>query len=70
MPDDWYLPGGKPQQFFDREQMAVLQKHGFISERKATNFDDFDKEVGNIVPKDSPWFEVVPLDQAVPPPSH
>jgi hypothetical protein len=62
--------GGKPQQFFDREQMAVLQKHGFISERKATNFDDFDKEVGNIVPKDGPWFEVVPLDQAVPPPAH
>ena len=70
VPDDWYLPGGKPQQFFDREQMAVLQKHGFISERKATHFDDFDKEVGNIVPKDSPWFEVVPLDQAVPPASH
>lgn len=67
--DDWYRPGGKPQQFFDRAQMEVLQRHGFITQRQATNFRDFDPEVGNIVPTDGPWFEVVPLDQAVSPPS-
>lgn len=69
VPDDWYLPGGKPQQFFDREQMVVLQKHGFINERQATNFPDFDPGVGNIVPKDGPFFQIVPLDEAVPPPA-
>lgn len=69
VPDDWYLPGGKLQQFFDREQMKVLQKHGFITERKATNFPDFDPDVGNIVPKEGPFFQIVPLDQAVPPPA-
>ena len=67
--DDWYLGGGKPQQFFDREQMKLLQERGFITERKATGFSDFDPEVGNIVPKDGPFFEVVPLDEAVPPPA-
>ncbi|MDE2595154.1 MAG: hypothetical protein KGL57_13045, partial [Burkholderiales bacterium] len=55
--DEWYLPGGKPQQFFDRAQMEVLQKHGFISERSATNFPDFDPEVGNIVNKEGPFFQ-------------
>ena len=67
--DDWYLAGGKPQQFFDREQMKLLQERGFISERKATGFKDFDAEKGNIVPKDGPFLEVVPLDEAVPPPA-
>lgn len=66
--DDWYLAGGKPQQFFDREQMAVLQRHGFITPRQKTNYPDFNAETGNIVPQDGPWFEVVPLDAAVPPP--
>lgn len=66
--DDWYLPGGKPQQFFDRAQMQALQRAGFITPRKATHFRDFDPEVGNIVPTEGPCFEVVPLDQAVPPP--
>jgi hypothetical protein len=67
--DEWYLPGGKPQQFFDRDQMAILQKHGFIKERQATNFADFDPEVGNIVPKDGPFFQIVPLDEAIPHPA-
>lgn len=66
--DDWYLPGGGQQQFFDREQLAVLQRHGFITQRQPTNFTDFDAKIGNIVPKDGPCFEVVPLDVAVPPP--
>lgn len=68
VPDDWYLAGGKPQQFFDREQMAALQRHGFITPRQKTNYPDFNAETGNIVPRDGPWFEVVPLDAAVPPP--
>jgi hypothetical protein len=67
--DEWYLPGGKTQQFFDRGQMEVLQKHGFISERSATKFPDFDPEVGNIVNKEGPLFQIVPLDEAVPPPA-
>lgn len=65
--DDWYLAGGKDQQFFDREQMALLKRRGFISERKPTNFPDYDPKAGNIVPKDGPYLEVVPLDEAVPP---
>ncbi len=72
--DDWYLGGGKPQQFFDREQMALLGKRGFVSERKPTNFKDYDPEAanatggkGNIVPNDGPYLEVVPKDQAVKP---
>jgi hypothetical protein len=64
--DDWYLAGGKPQQFFDRDQMKLLQSRGFITDRKATKFADFDPEAGNIVPKDGPFLEVVPLDEAVP----
>lgn len=64
--DEWYLPGGKPQQFFDRAQMEALQNHGFITSRKKTNFRDFDPVVGNIVPVGGPCFEVVPLDHAVP----
>lgn len=39
-----------------------------MSERKATNFPDFDPQVGNIVPKDGPHLEVVPLTEAKPPP--
>ena len=74
--DQWYLAGGKPQQFFDREQMKLLQGHGFITERKATGFKDYDPEVlnangsrGNIVPKDGPFLQIVPLDEAVPQPA-
>jgi hypothetical protein len=63
--DDWYLPGGKPQQFFDREQMKVLKEHGFITQRKATHFPDFDPEIGNIVPKDGPHLEWVPPNEAM-----
>jgi hypothetical protein len=65
--DKWYLSGGKPQQFFDRDQMKLLKERGFVSEREATNFPDFDPVVGNIAPKDGPYFEVIPLDEAVPP---
>ncbi|NMG76598.1 hypothetical protein [Aromatoleum diolicum] len=65
--DKWYLPGGKPQQFFDREQLKLLKAHGFISERKPSNFPDFDPAVGNIVPKDGPYLEVLPLNTAIPP---
>lgn len=64
--DDWYLPGGKNQQQMNYEELQVLKREGFVSERKKTNFADFDPAVGNIVPKDGPFFEVVPLDQAVP----
>ena len=67
--DDWYLAGGKPQQFFDREQMKLLQERGFISERQATGFADFDPKLGNIVPKEGLFLEVVPLGEAVPPPA-
>ena len=72
--DDWYLPGGKPQQFFDREQMGLLKERGFVSERKSTNFKDYDPEApnatggkGNIVPSDGPHLQVVPVDEAVKP---
>ena len=64
--DDWYLPGGKPQQMFDRDQMALLKVRGFIGPRKPTNFSDFDPVVGTIVPKDGVFLEVVPLHEAVP----
>ncbi len=65
--DKWYLSGGKPQQFFDRDQARLLQERGFMSKRKATNFPDFDRELGNIVPKDGPFLAVIPLHEAVPP---
>jgi len=67
-PDNWMLAGGKEQQQFSYEELQALKKHGFISERKPTNFPDYDPKVNNIVPKDGPLFEIVPLDQAVPPP--
>ena len=67
VPDDWYMSGGKPQQMFDRDQLALLKQRGFISERKPTNFPDFDPKVGTIVPKDGVFLEVVPLHEAVPP---
>ncbi|MBV2209505.1 MAG: hypothetical protein KUL77_08080 [Thermomonas sp.] len=66
--DNWAFAGGKDQQQFGYEELQVLKKHGFISKRKATNFPDYDPEVNNIVPKDGPSFEVIPLDRAVPPP--
>ena len=69
VPDDWYMAGGKPQQMFDRDQMALLKQRGFIGERKPTNFSDFDPKVGTIVPKDGVFLEVVPLHEAVPPPN-
>jgi hypothetical protein len=67
--DDWYMAGGKPQQMFDRDQMALLKERGFIGPRKPTNFSDFDPKAGTIVPKDGVFLEVVPLHEAVPPPS-
>lgn len=66
--DDFYQIGGKDQQVFDAKQMTLLKERGFVSERKPTNFPDYDPQVGNIVPKDGPYFEVIPLTQAVPPP--
>jgi hypothetical protein len=67
-----YLPGGDQQLFFDDEQMKILKKHGFVSERKPTNFKDYDPSVvntdgskGNIVPSGEVLFENIPLDQAV-----
>jgi hypothetical protein len=66
--EDWYLAGGKPQQFLDRDQTAMLKERGFVGQRKATNFPDFDPKIGNIVPKDGPHFEVVPLNEAMPAP--
>src|SRR5207253_1855809 len=38
--DEWYLAGGKPQQFLDRKQTSLLKERGFVSERKATDFPD------------------------------
>jgi hypothetical protein len=67
--DSAYLPGGVPQQFFDREQMKLLHSRGFVGPRQKTNFPDFDPKAGNIVPKDGPYLEVVPLSEAVPPPA-
>jgi hypothetical protein len=69
VPDDWYLAGGKPQQMFDRDQMELLKKRGFIGPRKPTNFADFDPKAGTIVPKGGVFLEVVPLHEAVPPSS-
>lgn len=69
VPDEWYLAGGMPQQFFDREQMALLKERGFVGERKPTKFPDFDPNVGNIVPRGGPHLEIVPLAEAVPPPA-
>src|SRR5690606_31983964 len=63
-PDNWMLPGGKEQQQFSYEELQILKKHDFISERKPTNFPDYDPEVNNIVPKGGPFLEIVPLDQA------
>ena len=67
--DSWYLAGGKPQQFFDRDQMNLLKERGFVGPRKATNFPDFNAQIGNIVPKNGPFLEVVPLTEAMPHPS-
>lgn len=66
--DSSYLVGGKEQQFFDRKEIALLKERGFVSERKPTNFPDFDKELGNIVPKDGPALHVIPAHEAVPKP--
>ena len=65
--DEWYLPGGAHQQMFDREQMKLLKDRGFVSPRKQTNFSDFDRKVGNIVPKEGPYLQIVPLAEAMPP---
>jgi hypothetical protein len=65
--DEWYLPGGANQQMFDREQMKLLKERGFVSPRKPTNYADFDREIGNIVPKDGPYLQIVPLAEAMPP---
>lgn len=65
--DRWFLPGGKTQQFFDRKQLEALKSHGFISKRKPSSFADFDPTVGNIVPTNAPYFEVIPLNTAIPP---
>jgi hypothetical protein len=73
--DDFYLAGGDNQLLMDGKQMEILKKHGFISDRKPTNFKDYDPSVvntdgskGNIVPGGDILFENVPLDQAVMPP--
>jgi tricorn protease-like protein len=56
----------------DGKQMEILKKHGFVSERKPTNFKDYDPNAvntdgskGNIMPSGNIVFENVPLDQAV-----
>jgi hypothetical protein len=71
--DDYYLPGGGKQLYFDPKQMEILKKRGYISqERLPTNFKDYDPNVintdgskGNIVPSGDIILENVPLDQAV-----
>ena len=75
VPDDFYLPGGSEQLYFAPKQLEILKKHGFVSERKPTNFRDYDPTVvnadgshGNIIHGDSLLFENIPLDQAVLPP--
>lgn len=67
-----YLPGGDKQLYLNPEQLELLKKNGFISERKPTNFKDYDANVintdgtkGNIVARGDVIFENVPLDQAV-----
>lgn len=56
----------------DGKQMATLKEHGFVTERKPTNFKDYDPNAvntdgskGNIVPSGDIVFENIPLDQAV-----
>lgn len=66
--DEWALSGGKPQQQFDYEELQALKKRGFVSQRKPTNFPDYDPVLNNIVPKNGPFFEVVPLTEAMPQP--
>ncbi|NMG29888.1 hypothetical protein [Aromatoleum evansii] len=75
VPDNFYLPGGSEQLYFAPKQMEILKKHGFISDRKPTNFRDYDPTVvnadgsrGNIIHGDSLLFENIPLDRAVLPP--
>lgn len=70
--DDFYLPGGDNQLLMDGKQLAILKKHGFISDRKPTNFKDYDPDVvnidgskGNIVPSGDITFENLPEDRAV-----
>lgn len=70
--DDFYLPGGDSQLFMDGKQMEILKKHGFISDRKPTNFKDYDPSAvnidgskGNIMPTGDIVFENIPRDQAV-----
>ena len=70
--DDFYLAGGDKQVYMDTEQMAILKKHGFVSERKPTNFKDYDANVvntdgskGNIVSRGDILFENVPAYQAI-----
>ena len=65
--DIWVLAGGKPQQLFDYEELQILRKHGFMTERKPTNFTDYNEELNNIVPQSGPAFEVLPADKAIPP---
>lgn len=65
--DTSYLQGGASQLYFDRDQIALLKARGFISERKPTNFPDFDPQIKNIVPKEGPMLEILPLDEAMPP---
>lgn len=72
MKDDFYLPGGDGQLLMDGNHMKVLKEHGFISERKPTNFKDYDPNIintdgskGNIIPSGDIVFENVPADQAI-----
>lgn len=66
--DEWVLTGGRIQQQLDFQELQALQRNGFISRRKPTNFPDYDPKLNNIVPKIGPAIEVVPLTQAVPKP--
>lgn len=71
--DNYYLPGGDEQYYLNPKEMAVLKQHGYVSERKPTNFSDYDKDIvnpdgtkGNIVPKGGPTFVQIPTTHAVP----
>ncbi len=71
--EDMYLPGGDDQLLFDTKQLQILKKHGFISERRPTNFPDYDSTVvnpdgtlGNIVrSSNGAIYENIPKDEAI-----
>jgi hypothetical protein len=70
--DEFYLPGGDEQIYLDPKQLNLLKERGYVSERKPTNFRDYDPTIknpdgttGNIVPSGDIIIEYVAKDEAL-----